>query len=256
MKLKNVVVIVMLLLMSIISLPQVVRAWGPATILKGIELLGKLIPDTGKEKESKKIFAALKGIIKQHSERGVNVTFDSFYQEIILNKESKVLTYKGIMNSKEVIFSLAFVKGDYKGHIWCDNHEEYKNISKQQFRDYFLKYANVDLGPISPRPGDTAETVLAEFGKPDDTIPLYYEEGIVVSEMLIYHESPKKFLAVDIARGKVIRTQEFALGEGQGLKDALAAAGITPATAPEPTPTPRPTTQTFGPIPTTGFMPR
>lgn len=109
--------------------------------------------------------------------------------------------------------------------------------------------------PYTPRPGDTAETVLAQLGKPDDSIPLYYEDDKVVSEMLIYYESPKKFLAVGIARGKVVRTQEFALKEGQGLKDALASAGITPAVAPEPTPAPRPTTRTFGPIPTTGFMP-
>lgn len=129
-------------------------------------------------------------------------------------------------------------------------------LEKRRFiHETFIQYAKVDLGHISPRPGDTYETVIAEFGKPDDTIPLYYEEGIAVSEMLIYYESPKKFLAVGIARGKVVRTQEFALSEGQGLKDALASAGITPATIPEPTPAPAKPSP-LGTIPTTGFMPR
>ncbi|MDP2763045.1 MAG: hypothetical protein Q8O27_00815 [Enterobacteriaceae bacterium] len=70
-----------------------------------------------------------------------------------------------------------------------------------------------------------------------------------------YRKIPKKFLAVGITRGKVVRTQEFALQEGQGLKDALASAGITPATTTpelEPTP-PAKTSIPLGSIPIPSF---
>lgn len=249
MKLKNVVVIVMLLLISIISLPQVAIAFGPATILKSIELLGKLIPDDDSEKNGLEDFKISKEIDEQHA-FGDNIVF----VHEATNKKDK----------HGHIF-IAYNKKEKKimGWLFCsDEKDTYPKFQKMNLLEKklflcenFRQYAKVDLSPISPRSGDTYETVIAEFGKPDDRIPLYYEEGIAVSEMLIYYESPKKFLAVGITRGKVVKTQEFALQEGQGLKDALASAGITPAAAPEPTPAPRPTTRKFGPIPTTSFMP-
>ncbi|MBU4347804.1 hypothetical protein L6249_00185 [Candidatus Parcubacteria bacterium] len=127
------------------------------------------------------------------------------------------------------------------GWLFCsDEKDTYSKFTKMNLLEKklfllesFQKFANVNLGPVYPQIGTTYEQAVAAIGVPDDRIPLYYEEGIVVSEMLIYY-APKKFLAlaVGIARGKVVRTQEFALQEGQGLKDALASAGITPAATP------------------------
>jgi len=223
MKLKNFVVITMLLLVSIIFLPQIVRAFGPATILKGIELLGELIPGNDSLKNGLEDFKISREIDEQHA-FGDNIVFVHKADK----KDKHGHIFVAYNKEKKIIM----------GWLFCsDEKDTYPKFQKMNLLEKklfllenFLQYAEVDLGPIyTPRPGDSAENVLAELGKPDDSIPLYYEDEKIVSEMLIYYESPKKFLAVDIARGKVARTQELEIKEGQGLKDALASAGITPA---------------------------
>ncbi|MFZ5994316.1 MAG: hypothetical protein ACOYU4_04975 [Thermodesulfobacteriota bacterium] len=97
---------------------------------------------------------------------------------------------------------------------------------KKRYIDTVPCYANLRASlSYTPRPGDTAETVLAQLGKPDDSIPLYYENDKVVSEMLIYYESPKKFLAVNIIKGEVKGSQEFELQDEQSVKDVLISNG-------------------------------
>ncbi|MDP3043237.1 MAG: hypothetical protein Q8N21_02455 [bacterium] len=214
-------------------------------IKEGLKAAGRNKPIFNKEKEqeqpsdkAKKNFVKPDRVVKIDKESEVYMYYDykegkvdlrAFIGEQVLNSGYSELDYK--------------TKSDYQ--------------LKKEFINTFPCYAHLRGTPsYTPRPGDTYETVIAEFGDPNDRIPLYYEEGIVVSEMLIYYESPKKFLAVGIARGKVVRTQEFALKEGQGMKDALASAGITPATMPEPTPAPAPRTSIpLRSIPTTGLVP-
>ena len=127
-----------------------------------IDLGGKLLhslfstdSDSKKKKRGKSAIELIQeSVIQSAAKQGKKITFGKLHEQINLNQEAKILTYNGTVNNKKTFILLGFTyKGEpkkiaYKGCLWSDDQEEYKNTSKEQMRDYFKKYCGADLGPV------------------------------------------------------------------------------------------------------------
>lgn len=119
-----------------------------------------------------------------------------------------------------------------------------------QPKEVATSFGTLKLG----RDGDTLEAITKKMGqKPSEQEITHKGNGEADTDSVaVFYKDGNTFVFGLYGGKTVLYAEKTGI---LSLKDALAAAGITPAAALEPTPAPKPTTRTFGPMPTMGFTP-
>lgn len=141
----------------------------------GLKGLTTLLPGSDSEvkKNAEEVIKKAQGdAIRRMKAVGREITFDSLYEQVIINKQANVLTFKVRIDKKETLLSIGMLKKQDE-IVWIytlawDDLAEYKaNSSKKALAARYVKYAEIDPGPVDEEdPKKTPETATTPQPQP------------------------------------------------------------------------------------------